>query len=102
MTAFDPLRLDQQPPWLRELRQVIVVYPVDPGTDTGAALCRWCDMTWPLPLARLEADPLARAGWMAGVAQHGLQHAAAGELRLDFFGEPLNPVAEEDEVRWPN
>lgn len=90
MNDVTPIPPAQQPVWLRQLHQVIRVYPPDPETGYGAALCRWCDLTWPLPLARLEADPSARAAWVTGVAVHGMEHAADGELRLDADGEPLD------------
>ena len=90
MSVFAPLPLEQQPTWLQELRQVVRVYPPNPETGCGAALCRWCDLTWPLPLERLEADPDARAAWVLGVAHHGVQHAVDGDLRLDASGEPID------------
>lgn len=94
MTAYDPIPRAQQPPWLAQLFQVITVYAPDPQTGCGAALCRSCDLTWPLPLAELEADPMARAAWVLGVSMHGLEHAAAGEVMLDAAGEPLEDAQE--------
>jgi hypothetical protein len=102
MTPFAPLPLSQLPPWLAQLHQVIRVYPVDPETGCGAALCRWCDLTWPLPVARLEADPVALAAFLVGVAEHGLEHASNGELRLDTHGLPLDDDLDPKELGWLN
>lgn len=103
MTTYLPLPPAQQPAWLAQLHQVIRVYPPEATTGYGAALCRWCDLTWPLPLARLEADPQARAVWVLGVARHGMQHAVDGDLRLDDQGEPMDDEDEDEEedVPWP-
>ena len=100
MTAYDPLPPSRQPAWLRELFQVVEVYPVNPDTGCGAALCRWCDLTWPLPLARLEEDPYARVLWVMAVARHGMEHAAAGELLVDEFGCPITGAQEDG--AWSN
>jgi hypothetical protein len=100
VSAFTPIPPGRQPAWLRQLRQIVRVYPPDGETGLGAALCRWCDLAWPLPLARLEADPHERATWVLGVAQHGMQHAVDGDLRLDGQGEPLDgggALSEEEE-----
>ena len=77
---------------------MITCYPPHPETGVGAALCRWCDLTWPVPLATLEAHPDERARFVAAVSSHGLGHAFAGDLWLDATtGEPLDDDAEDDD-----
>lgn len=80
MTAYAPIPSDRLPGWLRQLDGVVEVYADDPRTGYGAALCRWCSMTWPLPIKGFEEDPFARAAWIMGVAEHGLEHAANGDI----------------------
>lgn len=104
MSAFTPLPLSALPPWLAQLHQVVRVYAPDPQTGCGAALCRWCDLTWPLPIAKLEADPVALVAFLVGVAEHGLEHAYRGDVRLDLEGLPLDPEDElnEEALGWLN
>jgi len=92
--AFRPIPPERQPSWLRQLHLVIEVYPPDAATGFGAALCRWCDLTWPVPMVLLEADPDARAAWVLRVAEHGLQDAVDGDVQLDERGLPRSPGEE--------